>query len=111
MVGFIRVWHPVGREVMWRGVLRQRLTESDFRRLEVAGSSLGIYYYEVVSPGSGGAEVLRLTESDFRRLEVVCGSLGIYYYEVVSPGSGRAGIPQVSSPGSASFSLIFIDFS
>ena len=46
--------------------------------------------------------VSRLTESDLRRLEVVWGSLGIYYYEVVSPGSARAGVPQVSSPGSAS---------
>ena len=30
---------------MGGGVLRQWLTESDFRRLEVALSSLGIYYY------------------------------------------------------------------
>ena len=72
------------------------MTESDFRRLEVALSSLGIYYYEVVSPGSGGAEVLRLTESDFRRLEVALSSLGIYYYEVVSPGSPGDSVPRFS---------------
>ena len=52
----------------------------------------------------------QVTESDFRRLEVALSSLGIYYYEVVSPGSARAGVPQVSSPAWASFSLIFIDF-
>ena len=56
------------------------MTESDFSRLEVALSSLGIYYYEVVSPGSGGAGIGRLTESDFSRLEVALSSLGIYYY-------------------------------
>ena len=32
-------------------------------RLEVALSSLGIYYYEVVSPGSGGAGVPRFSAS------------------------------------------------
>ena len=83
------------------------MTESDFSRLEVALSSLGIYYYEVVSPGSPGAGIGRLTESDFRRLEVALSSLGIYYYEVVSPGSGGAFIGRFSSPGSASFSLFF----
>ena len=70
------------------------MTESDFRRLGVALSSLGIYYYEVVSPGSGGVSAPRLTESAFRRLEVALSSLGIYYYEVVSPGSARAGMPR-----------------
>ena len=40
-----------------------RLTESDFRRLEVVRSSLGIYYYEVVSPGSGGAGIGRFSGS------------------------------------------------
>ena len=34
-----------------------QVTESDFRRLEVVCGSLGIYYYEVVSPGSGNAGV------------------------------------------------------
>ena len=72
---------PPGREVTWGvGGCQPRLTESDFRRLEVVCGSLGIYYYEVVSPGSPGAGVGRLTESDFRRLEVVRSSLGIYYY-------------------------------
>ena len=54
----------------------QRLTESAFRRLGVVWSSLGIYYYEVVSPGSACAGIGRLTESDFSRLGVALVPLG-----------------------------------
>ena len=36
-----------------------QVTESAFRRLGVALSSLGIYYYEVVPAGSGNAGVPR----------------------------------------------------
>ena len=71
-------------------------------------SSLGIYYYEVVSPGSGNAEIPQLTESDFRRLEVALSSLGIYYYEVVSPGSGGAGIPRFSGCRGGLKNVIFL---
>ena len=37
------------------------MTESAFRRREVALSSLGIYYYEVVSPGSAGENIGRFS--------------------------------------------------
>ena len=51
---------PPGRESPQRGRGgSRRLTESDFRRLEVVRSSLGICYYEVVSPGSAWAQAPR----------------------------------------------------
>ena len=71
-----------------------RLTESAFRRLDVALRSLGIYYYEVVPAWSGNAGVPRLTESAFRRLEVALRSPGIYYYEVAPAWSAGAGVPR-----------------
>ena len=87
----------LGRETLGRrgfAAVLPRLTESAFRRLEVALSSLGIYYYEVVPAWSGNAGAPRLTESASRRLEVVWSSLGIYYYEVVPAWSENAGAPR-----------------
>ena len=87
--------HPPGKKTLTilkiRGCVRQ-VTESDFRRLEVVRGSLGIYYYEVVSPGSGGAEVVRLTESDFSRLEVALSSFRIileYHPDLDSEDDGK----------------------
>ena len=66
------------------------MTESDFRRLEVALSSLGIYYYEVVSPGSRRAGVGRLTESDLNVVKASWSCIELplgCYYEVVPAAS------------------------
>ena len=53
-----------------------RLTESTFRRLEVAWVPLGYIYYEVLTARSPVAEIPRLTENAFRRLEVATYPLG-----------------------------------
>ena len=67
------------------------MTESAFRRLEVALSSLGIITNEVSTADSGDAGSGRLTESTFRRLEVALSSLGIIANEVSTAHSGEAG--------------------
>ena len=54
----------------------RRLTESDFRRLEVARVPLGYISTKYYRPGRRALGFLRLTESAFRRLEVVQVPLG-----------------------------------